>query len=78
MKMTVYYQKAKYVLNDPTTDKENFYKICKEYGVIFDIKKYSRKVLRESDVREWLARVDEADFLVYESYGFIYIYEVGV
>ena len=75
--MTVYHQKAKHVLNDPTTDKKNFYKICKEYGVIFDIKRYSRKVLRIGDVREWLARVEVADFLVYESYGFIYIYEIG-
>ena len=42
-----------------------------------DVDKLRKQGVNVDDVRRALGFVDEADFLVYESYGFIYVFEIG-
>lgn len=50
-----------------------------EHGlkIRFD-KLMKKKIIRLGDVREVVAMVEDSDFLVFESYGIIYIYEFKI
>lgn len=68
--MTVFSLEKKWTIRD----KRDLYAFIKHYkinqGVIL-----RKKEVTETLVREIAAQVDYADFVVYESYGFIYVYE---
>jgi hypothetical protein len=68
--MTVYYLEKKWIIRD----KKDLYTFIKHYKINQGVILRNEKVT-ETLVRKIAAQVDYADFVVYESYGFIYVYE---
>jgi hypothetical protein len=76
--MTVYEKRGKLVLSPGIEYPELLlYEFAKDYGVNVDVDKLRKQGVGVDDVRRALGFVTEADFLVYESYGFIYVFEIG-
>ena len=76
--MVVFEKREKLVISPDVEYPELvLYEFVKGYGVNVDVDKLRKQGVSVDDVRMALGFVDEADFLVYESYGFIYVFEIG-
>jgi hypothetical protein len=76
--MTVYSLVKKWRI-DPNRAHRDLHNFAKEHKApvsFFEIEKI--KVIQEGDVKRVAAQVESADFIVYESYDVIYIYEFEI
>jgi len=71
--MTVYTRGKKWRI-DPVESPLQMHKFGEHYGTHVDTRKM--KIITLTDVMQAAARVEEYDFLIYETYGIIYVCEI--
>jgi hypothetical protein len=68
----------KYIISEERRESD-ILKFANEQGLNIRYDKLKKKkIIRLGDIQEIVARIDDADFLVYESYGIVYIYEFKI
>jgi len=72
--MTVFNLVEKWIIRDDLY----LYRFASHYGVDINFAKLKKQVITVGLVQEIAARVEDADFLIYESYGLIYVYEFKI
>jgi hypothetical protein len=72
--MTVFNLVKKWLIKD----KISLYRFIKYYKIDVNFAKIKKQQLTLGLVQEIAARDDEGDFLIYESYGFIYVYDFKI